>query len=137
MSSSKDIENYFAGMAKKNVPHTDMYYMKQRGRGIGKGKRNSSMYKISHSPSIAPVQQGIAQAKSEVAFSKAIKRKSRSKSSSVGRKRRRRSSSGKKKSGHRKKSSKNKKGHRKQSKKSSNKKRTKSRKKSKKKDIFS
>lgn len=129
MSSSKGIEDYFAGMAKKNEPQKETYIMKQRGRGIGKGKRNSNMFRISKSESIAPVQQSIQQAKSEIAFNKGgIKRKHRSKSSSVGRKHRKKRSTSKKQKKTQHRSKKSKKGNKKGKRKSKAKKR--------KKDIF-
>lgn len=133
MSTSKQLEDHFASLAKGKKAVKNIYSMKQRGRGIGKTRGGKGICSIGQSGSgkretiVSTAQHLINQAKSEVSHKKRGTKRKRSVSKSAPRSKKRKKSSKKKR---RKKTKKKKKSH----KKKKNKKRRKSKKK--KKDIF-
>ena len=138
------MESYFSSMASKKTPMKTTYYMKQRGRGIGKSGKRSGLCSISQTGGgreaiVSPAQHLINQAKSEVSHKKRGTKRKRSVSSSQPRKKHRKSSksTGRKKKKRTKKKSQKKKRKGKKNKKKRKKGKKKTKGKHRRKDIFS
>ena len=67
-------KEHFKHMAKREIPHDDIYVLNQRGRGLGNNRNGKVLYKVKQSGQgpvqkpvmITPVAQGLAQAKSKI-----------------------------------------------------------------------
>lgn len=74
------MEDYFLDMAKGKIGPSELYFINQRGRGISNTRKAKAIYRIpkpktgGHSVGnvISPVEQGIIQAKANVAKKKRL-----------------------------------------------------------------
>lgn len=72
------MEDYFLNMAKGKIGPSELYFINQKGRGISNTRKTKAIYRIPKTGGrsvgnvISPIEQGIIQAKADVAMKKKI-----------------------------------------------------------------
>lgn len=73
------MEDYFLNMAKGKIGPSELYFINQKGRGISNTRKAKAIYRIPNKTGgrsvgnvISPIEQGIIQAKADVAMKKRL-----------------------------------------------------------------